>query len=165
MKHNKLLAALALCASPVFAGEFTLGAGINNVYDGDISLTSPAITYGYRFNDTFSIGGEIATGGDDSYEFVNIELDSYVSLKAQFGGKVGDGYMYVSAGAYGVQTSLNACQGGFCVSPSLDGSGALLGIGGQIPINENWLFDFSLDRAFGDFDNTKSFAASLKYRF
>ena len=165
MKYKAILAGLALCASPAFASEFSLGAGVNYIDEGDISLSSPAITYGYRFNDNFSLGGEIAAGGDDTYEFVNFDLDSYVSIKAQFGGKVGDGYMYVSAGAYSAEVSANGCLGLFCASLTEDGSGGLLGVGGQIPINDNWLFDFSLDRSFGDFDNAKSFTASVRYRF
>lgn len=165
MKYKALVAGLALCASPAFAGEFSLGGGVNYLDDGDLSITSPALTYGYRFNDTFSIGGEIASGGDDTYDFVNVDLDSYVTVKAQFGGKVGDGYMYVSAGAYDIRGTGSGCLFGFCASLSDDSNGGLLGVGGQIPLSEKWLVDFSFDRAFGDIDNTKSFVASVRYRF
>ena len=165
MKKCFVAAALIMTSQFASAENWSIGIGANNLNDSDLSVTSAALTVDYQASEFWGVVAEVAGGGSDTYGIGKIDLDSYVSLKGRIGGTHNDTFYYVSFGAYDVSGTGSACFRGFCGAASDSGSGTLYGVGFKHMFTESWGVDMSIDRTFGDLEDTNSVNVFLKYSF
>lgn len=165
MKKLIAVAALTLSSQLAVAENWSIGVGANNLNDSDLSVTSAALSFDYQASEYWGVAGEIAGGGSDSFGIANVDVDSYIAIKARVGGTHNKTFYYTSFGAYDVSGTASACLAGYCAALSDSGTGALFGVGFKHMFTDSWGLDMSIDRTFGDLEDTNSFNIFLKYSF
>ncbi|BDM66185.1 hypothetical protein NFHSH190041_36370 [Shewanella sp. NFH-SH190041] len=103
--------------------------------DPELSLGAISVIGGYRFNEYIAIEARAGFGaGDDSYNGVKLELDSYYGAYAKLGMPIENFYPYILAGYTRGELTLSAM--GFSISDS--DSDISYGIGLGYQINQNF---------------------------
>ena len=165
IRNFLLLALCCLASSGANAGEWGLGLGGHYIDDGEgVGITSAAVSFDYQINDNFAVAGQLAGGGSDDVGIVEIDLDTALSLSVRFGAKMGNTFLYASAGAYNANLSASGCYWGYCATETADGGGGMAGVGAKFSLGTNWALDLSYDHTFGDFEGNSG-SVSIRYVF
>ena len=153
-----------LLGASAYAADYngwSLGPGVNNVGDGDISVSNGVISLGLRSSDALAVNLSIGGGGSTTLDGVNIDVDVdyFAHQKFKFGGRSGNFYYYGTVGYATLSLDLSAGS----ASVSADGDAFTAGIGMETVLSRNWLFNLEYDRGFKDLEDTDIFSLNLRY--
>ena len=151
---------LMLLASSAYAAGnngWSLGPGVNNIGDSDISVTNGVISVGYRSSDAFAYELSIGGGGSTKWSGVDIDVDYYAAQRFKFGGRSRNFYYYGSVGYATFQLGSNYA--------TAEGDGFSAGIGMETVLSRNWLFNLAYDRGFNDLEDADIFSLKFRYLF
>lgn len=152
-------ATLLLVGAPISMAETSLGFGVSNIADDDLSIMSGVVEASGKFNENFGWSLTGAAGGGDSADGFSLDLNHYFAAKVRAGVPVGvpagNGFMFVTAG-YG-QADLDAR------SDSPDG--AIYGFGLEAFYDEsNWGLGAEFNKGNGDLSDVEQFIITIRYR-
>jgi opacity protein-like surface antigen len=155
---------LMLLASSVDAARnngWSLGPGVNNIGDSDISVTNGVISVGYRSSDAFAYELSIGGGGSTTWDGVDLDVDYFAHQRFKFGDRSRNFYYY---GSVGYATFQIEASSGYR-SATADGDGFTAGIGMETVLSRNWLFNLAYDRGFNDLEDADIFSLKFRYLF
>jgi opacity protein-like surface antigen len=130
-----------------------------SIGDSDVDVGGIGVAIGNNVHENVAVEVIVGTGvGDDSYDGVDVELDSYYGLVVKPNMDVGDrANIFLNIGYVDVDVSAS----GFGVSASASSDEFLWGLGAQIDFTEQMYGTVS----FIDIDETDGFKISVGYSF